>query len=123
MNEMRAIELERATAIGSVYLLNSGLVKLLPDYNEFDFLAISKTSPNKKIAIEIQATRYSKREIEKIFEKKRIRLAAAGLPVLLMYINERKEIGYFEVIDRHKHHQQIEPLQTDKLQQQLQQLV
>jgi len=123
MKDVKEFQGWRAEEIAKVYLLNSGLVTLLP-YNSdtFDFLAMSNKSPEKKIAIEVKATKYSKSDIERVFKKERNQKTNPGLPVLLMYINYDSENGYFEVLRENGKHE-IEPLHTETINQKLHELI
>lgn len=125
MKGIKNLENWRAEEIAKVYLLNSGLVTLLPNYTDnFDFLAISKNLPDKKIAVEVQATKYPQKEIKKVFSKTRRRFAQSSLPGILMYIDYDKENGYFEVFEKNSEaNHVIQPLQTDKLKEQISQLI
>lgn len=125
MKGIKNLENWRAEEIAKVYLLNSGLVTLLPNYTDnFDFLAISKNLPDKKIAVEVQPTKYSQKEIKKVFSKTRRKFAQSSLPGILMYIDYDKENGYFEVFEKSSEANHIIlPLQTDKLKEQISQLI
>src|SRR5215213_1021339 len=125
MKDIKKFEGWRAEEIAKVFLLNSGLVTLLPEYNDqFDFLAISKDFPDKKIAVEVKATKYSKGEIRKVFNKTRKQLSNYQLPVLVMYIDQDKENGYFEVLkEGGTRENEIQPLQPEKFKQELSQLI
>jgi len=126
MKGIREIENWRAEEIAKVYLLNSGLVTLLPNYttDKFDFLAIGKDLPDRKIAVEVKATKYPKNEIKKVFGKIRKEYTRLPLPVIVMYIDYDKENGYFEILKKKsevKH--DLQPLQSDTLKQELSGLV
>lgn len=125
MNNIRQIESWRAEEIAKVYLLNSGLVTLVPEYNsKFDFLAISKRSPEKKIAVEVKATRHTKEEIKKVSDKTKKQFSSYNLPILLMYINDDKENGFFEVINEiGVQKPEIHPLQQEELEKELSKLM
>jgi len=126
MNNTKKIETWRAEEIAKVFLLNSGLVSLLPDFdNKFDFLAISNKTPDKKILIEVKATKYPKSELKKAFIKTRNQLSHTNLPAVLMYINYDNENGYFETFKHipHNKNQEIQVLQADKFKEKLEELI
>lgn len=125
MKNIREFETWRAEEIAKVFLLNSGLVTLVPEYgNKYDFLAISKKSPDKKIAVEIRATKYSKDYIKRVFTKTKRQFSKSQLPVLLMYINYDKENGYFEVLKENGvEKKEIQPLQPEKFKRELSELI
>jgi hypothetical protein len=125
MKNIREFETWRAEEIAKVFLLNSGLVTLVPEYgNKYDFLAISKKSPDKKVAVEVKATKYSKDDIKRVFTKTKEQFSKSELPVLLMYINYDKENGYFEVLEENGvRKKEIQPLQTEKLTRELSELI
>jgi hypothetical protein len=126
MNDTKKIEAWRAEEIAKVFLLNSGLVSLLPDYeNNHDFVAISKKRPDKKIIIEVKATKYPKSELKKAFIKTRNQLSHSTLPALLMYINYDNENGYFESFKnvQCENNHEIQVLQTDKFKEGLEELI
>lgn len=123
MKDVKKIEEWRAEEIAKVYLLNSGLVTLLPNYNDkFDFLAISKENPDKKIAIDVKATKYSRSEIEKQLLKTKKNITLNGLPVLLMFINYDKENGFFEVLKQNEVNE-LQPIKTDIFNKKIKELV
>ena len=121
----KQFEAWRAEEIAKVLLLNSGLVKLVPEYNDqFDFLAISSQSPDKKIAVEVKPTKSSGEEIKRVFNKTREQLSKCELPVLLMYVNSDSENGYFEVLSKNgKQVHGIQLLQPAQLESTLAELV
>lgn len=125
MKNIREFESWRAEEIAKVFLLNSGLVTLVPEYgNKYDFLAISKKSPDKKIAIEIKPTRHSKDDIKKASARAKKQFSKFRLPVLLMYINQDKENGYFEVLQENGlEKNEIQPLQPEKFKKELYELI
>lgn len=97
----------------------------MPEYgNKYDFLAISKKSPDKKIAVEIKATKYSRDDIKRVFTKAKRQFSKIQLPVLLMYINYDKENGYFEVLEENGvEKKNIHLLQAEKLNRELSELI
>lgn len=125
MKNIREFETWRAEEIAKVFLLSSGLVTLVPEYgNKYDFLAISKKSPYKKVAVEVKATKYSKEDIKRVFTKTRRQFSKSGLPVLLMYINYDEENGYFEVLEENGvEKKEIQPLKPEKFKRELSELI
>lgn len=121
MKGIKKFESWRAEEIAKVYLINSGLVSLLPNNTDkFDFLAISKQTPEKKIAIEVKATKYSKSELKRIFSKIRRRYSNFKMPVVLMYIDYDKENGFFEILKSDlDSNNLIQPLDTTTLKSEL----
>lgn len=112
----------RAEEIAKVYLLNSGLVTLLPDYeNKFDFIAISKTSPEKIFAIEVKASKNPKSTNILFTPNEKEMIANSKFPVLLMYIDYDKEKGYYELINDNKR-TEMKPIQSEEFNQKLRDL-
>lgn len=125
MTDTKKIESWRAEEIAKVFLLNSGLVTLVPQYeNAFDFIAISKQAPNKKIAVEVKATKYSEEGVKRIAAKAKNQFLKTGLPILMMYINSDKEDGYFQILrENNEQCQEVQPLQSKQLNEQLSELI
>ena len=99
MNTIKNINGWRAVEIAKVYLLNYGKIQLLKDKSgKFDFIAFKINDLNKRIAIEIKATKYSKSEIINTYKDHRKHIShKEKIPVLIMYINYDNEKGFFEI--------------------------
>jgi hypothetical protein len=116
----------RAEAIAKLYLLNSGLVALLPNYSDkYEFLAISKNAPDKNFAIEIKATKCPKREIKRVFHNTRRKFTNYSLPVILMYVNyDDMGKGYFEVFKKNsRKDREIQSLEVGVLKETISELI
>jgi len=89
-----------AGEIAKIYLLNSGLVNLLPDREEkYDFIAVSSRQPLKQFPVKIKATKYRPSEIFKAYQKTRANLVRRKSPVLVMYVDYDSREGFYEYID------------------------
>ena len=122
MKNAKKFEDWRAEEIAKVYLLNSDLVTLLPDYeNKYDFIAISKSSPEKRFAIEVKATKLPESDIPRVSHKVRSLFADSQFPVLIMYIDNDKEKGYYEIIDCSER-EEIKPIQSEEFNARLKEL-
>lgn len=122
MKNTKNFEDWRAEEIAKVYLLNSGLITLLPDYeNKFDFIAISKASPEKRFAIEVKATKIPTSDIPKVLPREGNLFDDSKFPVLRMYIDHDKEKGYYEIINRSKR-AEIQPIQSKEFDTKLKEL-
>lgn len=116
VKDTKNFEAWRAEEIAKVYLLNSNLLTLLPESDDqFDFFAISKNQPARKIAVEVKATKYAKGDIKRVFNGTRNKFSEYPFPVILMYINNDKENGYFEIFNNGLSSHEIEPLETERL--------
>ncbi len=81
---------------------------------------ISKTSPEKRFAIEVKATKQTKSDIPKVSSEVKS-LMNKKFPVLMMYIDYDKEKGYFEIINSNQNGQ-LEPLESKEFDNKLKQL-
>lgn len=125
MTDAKKMEGWRAEEIAKVFLLNSGLVTLVPEHDDnFDFIAISKQAPAKKIAVEVKATKYSEEGIRKIAAKIKAQASKTSLPILMMYINSDKEDGYFQILrEDNGQCQELQPLQSKQFKERLSELI
>jgi len=95
----------RAEQIAKVFLLNSGLFDLteITNYSHkdkgYDFIGILKANQNKRLGIDVKATKYSKSEIKnKLFSKTYL----SELPLLQLFVNYDKESGYFRIVTENR---------------------
>lgn len=123
MENIKQFSAWRSEEIAKVILFNSGLVDLLVNHTgKFDFIAVSKKSPSKRIYIEVKATKYSRSEIPRIFLKVRNALVHYRMPVLMMYIDYDKEKGFYEVIKR-KLQSEVKPIMINSFKEELTKLL
>lgn len=125
MNEQRRLEHERAETIATLYLLNSGLVKLVPDYSDdYDFLAISKNDSLRQFAVEVKLTKYPKKDLKRIFSKERKKISRLSLPSIFIYIDQHKENGFYEIFKKgQKVTRELQPLDIQELNKQISNLI
>ena len=101
MKNIRKFAGWRAVEIAKVFILNTRLVELFEDSShKLDYIAYSINNPSKKIGIEIKATKYSKAQILKRFNKILFESSDNLYPVIIMFIDYEKENGYYKIIDR-----------------------
>lgn len=101
MKNIRDFGAWRAEEIAKVFLLNTKIIDIYPDSsNKFDFIVVGKLSSQKRIGIEIKATKYSKSEITKKYNQTTNKFIDSSIPVIIMYIDYDNEKGFFQVINR-----------------------
>ena len=113
MKNIKQFQGWRAEQIAKVFLLNLGVFEL-NEYSSlkdkgYDLIAVLKDNPDKKVGIDIKASKYSKNEIKsRYFTKTVIR----ELPLIQIFVNYDKESGYFRFVNQHTS-TELKPLKKD----------
>ena len=104
-----------AEEIAKSYLLGTNIVQLHKvDSGKFDFIITKRDSHYKRIGIQVKGSKYTKRELLKIYRLERQRCVRNKFPVIMLYINYDTKKGLIEVIDKRLTDQLI-PLTTEIL--------
>ena len=88
-----------AEQIAKLYLYETELLDVYQsDSQKFDFVCMFKEDMTKTFGVEVKSSKYSKRQIIKVYSKVRNESLRVKIPILMLYINYEDKTGYFEFI-------------------------